>query len=128
MTVDQRLVHLQTEVETAAERLGPDLDLRFRAMFGGIGAYAEGRMFASLSGVGLALKLSPENRSALLREEGAAPLRYERQGPVSKTYVLVPSAIRRDPATLAAWLRRSIDDTAAMPPSKRRARPGGSRA
>jgi hypothetical protein len=54
----------------------PDLDLAFRPMFGGVMGYAEGKPFASLSDVGLALKASGADHAALLALPGAAPLRY----------------------------------------------------
>ncbi len=56
-----RLAMLQERVELAAENLAPDTELTFQAMFGGIGGKAQGRMFASLSDRGLALKLPKRN-------------------------------------------------------------------
>ena len=59
----------------------PDLPVTFRAMFGGIMAYAEGKPFASLSDVGLALKLSGTDHADMLALDGApAALRAGRTG------------------------------------------------
>ena len=61
----------------------PDLPLTFRPMFGGILAYVDGKAFASLSNVGLALKLAGENHSDFLALPGAKPLRYDPDAPIS---------------------------------------------
>lgn len=118
-TTKPHLDDLRRRLEAAADDLPPDLGLRFRAMFGGAGAYAHDRMFASLSDHGLALKLSPQDRTTLLHHDGARPLQYDPTRPVSKHYVVVPPAITADPTRLAPWLRRSVDFTATLPAPKR---------
>ena len=97
------------------EAAPPDLELTFRPMFGGIMGYAEGKVFASLSNVGLALKLAGADRDALLAEPSARPLRYEPDQPPSKSYVVVPEAMLSDPDVLRRWIVRS----AASLPSRR---------
>jgi len=103
---------------------GPDLapDLAFRPMFGGIMGYVRGRPFASLSNAGLALKLGPADRSALLALPGAAALRYEPASPPSKQYVVVPRAMLGEPGELAGWLARSAAYAIAQQP-RRKPRP-----
>lgn len=97
--------HLQTVVEAAAP---PDLEVTFRAMFGGIMAYAEGKPFVSLSDVGLAVKLWGDAHSELLAAPGAKPLQYDPSQPVSKSYVVVPEAMLNDRDALRGWLKRSV--------------------
>ena len=87
---------------------GPDLELAFRPMFGGIMGYAAGKVFASLSDVGLALKLSGADREALLGEPGAKPLQYEPSAPVSKSYVVVPAGMLEESERLREWIVRSV--------------------
>jgi TfoX/Sxy family transcriptional regulator of competence genes len=113
---------LKARLESAA---GASLELAFRPMFGGLAAYSGGKIFASLSDVGLALKLGPADREALLREPGAAPLRYTPDMPPSRNYVTVPAPILADDAALASWLRRSADHVATLParPAKKPGRP-----
>ena len=101
----------------------PDLDLTFRPMFGGIMGYAAGKPFASLSDVGLALKLAGADHDALLALPGARPLQYEPDSPPSRSYVLVPPPMLDDPAALAAWARRSAGSAAARPARKGRRPP-----
>jgi len=119
-TIKPHLEALRRQLELASEELPPDVGLRFRAMFGGIGAYGRDRMFASLSDAGLALKLSPPDRAALLAKEGARPLQYEAGGPVSKEYVVVPPRIGGDATALAEWVRLSVAHAATKPATKRK--------
>ena len=104
-----------------AEAAPPDLELTFRPMFGGIMGYAEGKVFASLSNVGLALKLAGSDREALLAEPGARPLRYEPDQPPSKSYVVAPEAMLSQPDVLRRWIVRSAAGLPSRPegPEKR---------
>jgi TfoX/Sxy family transcriptional regulator of competence genes len=90
-----------------AEAAPPDLPLAFRSMFGGIMAYAEGKPFASLSDMGLALKFSGAAHVAALGVAGAVRLRYAADQPLSKSYVVMPEAVLRDRAALRGWIARS---------------------
>jgi TfoX/Sxy family transcriptional regulator of competence genes len=100
----------------------PDLDLAFRPMFGGIMAYAEGKAFASLSHVGLALKLSGADYAELLSLPGARALQYTPDMPPSKSYVVAPDGWLEDPDALRAWIARSAANLKPAAPRKRRAR------
>jgi len=108
---------LQTILEAAAP---PDLELAFRPMFGGIMGYAEGKAFASLSDVGLALKLLGDDREALLAVAGSRPLQYEPDQPPSKSYVVVPDAMLADRDALRSWIVASVAGLAARPAPKRK--------
>lgn len=111
-TAKQDLEALRRDLEAAAETLDPPPPLRFRAMFGGVGVYADGPMFGSLSGAGLALKLPSNDRQELSNRFGAVPLQYRPGAPVSKSKVVIPDAVRTDPAQLGTWLAHSIAYTA----------------
>ncbi|MEL4893296.1 TfoX/Sxy family protein [Xanthomonas protegens] len=91
-----------------ADAAPPELEVTFRPMFGGRFAYADGKPFASLSDVGLALKFTGSERDALLALPGAAPLRYEPDQPASKSYVVVPETMLSEPAELRSWVMRSV--------------------
>ena len=110
---------LQALLEAACNR--PDFPgpLRFKAMFGGITGYAGERNFASLSDVGLAIKLSRADREALIAK-GGKPLQYEPGGTPSKSAVVVPSAMLADAALLGEWALRSAKHVAALAPPKPR--------
>jgi TfoX/Sxy family transcriptional regulator of competence genes len=118
------LDELQSKLSEAAEALSIDMDLTFRSMFGGISGYYKGRVFASLSNIGLALKLSAEDQTALLQEAGAKRLQYEPDAPESKQYIVVPAAMLNQSEELAAWVKRSADFVGTLPaprPKKRSA-------
>jgi TfoX/Sxy family transcriptional regulator of competence genes len=111
------------QLRAAAAVAAPEATPRTRAMFGGAGAYAGEQMFASLSAHGLALKLPDDAQDELLGIAGARRLQYDFGKPPSKTYVLVPEAMRDDPAALAPWVRRAIDFAAALAAKKAGRRP-----
>lgn len=113
---------LQAALQRAAP---PDLDLAFRPMFGGIMAYADGKAFASLSDVGLALKLSGDDYTELLATPGARALQYTSSMPPSKSYVVVPDAWLGDRETLRPWIVRGA---ANLKPAQKTHRPRKARA
>ena len=90
-----------------AEAAPPELELAFRPMFGGIMAYAEGKAFASISDMGLALNAKGPLMAEFLAAEGARPLRYRPEDPPSKSYVLVPDAMLDDRDALHDWIARA---------------------
>ena len=98
----------------------PDLPLVFRPMFGGILAYVDGRTFASLSNVGLALKLAGDDHRDFMDLPGAVALRYEPDQPASKSYVVAPAALIADTDAFRAWIIRAAAGLATMKaPAKR---------
>jgi TfoX/Sxy family transcriptional regulator of competence genes len=107
---------LQAVMEAASP---PGLELGFRPMFGGIMGYAAGQVFASLSNMGLALKMSGADHAALSEMPDVKPLRYEPDDPPSKTYLLLPNAILSDPDSLQSWMARSVSG---LKPTTKKAR------
>ncbi|HEU0045609.1 TfoX/Sxy family protein [Sphingomonas sp.] len=109
---------LQAVMEAASPR---DLELGFRPMFGGILGYAAGQAFASLSNVGLALKMTGADHAALSAVPDVKPLRYQPDDPPSKSYLLLPEAMLADPGSLRSWMARSaagLKPTAKKPRKK----------
>ncbi|HEX3701426.1 MAG TPA: TfoX/Sxy family protein [Phenylobacterium sp.] len=109
---------LQAVFQTAAP---PDMELAFKAMFGGIMGYVDGKAFASLSDVGLALKLAGEDYAELLGVPGARALQYTPDTPPSKSYVVVPDAWLADREALRAWIVRGAARLKPAKPRKARA-------
>jgi len=107
---------LQAVMEAASP---PGLDLGFRPMFGGIFGYAAGQAFASLSNVGLALKMTGADHAALSEVPDVMALRYEPDDPPSKSYLLLPKAMLSDTETLQLWMARSV---AGLKPKKKKPR------
>lgn len=111
--MDYDTKHLQQVFAAAV----PDQELSYRPMFGGILVYAAGRPLATLSNMGLGLKMCGPDHAVLLGMEGAERLRYDMNAPLSKLYVVVPRAMLEDTDLLRTWILRAI---AALPASKPR--------
>ena len=108
----ERLAALIKQV--AAERF-KDVELECRHFFSGAALYANGRIFISLTPVGLAIKLPEESRDTLLGQKGSKPLRYFPKGPIKKDYVVVPEAMMSDIKTLRRWIQASLEYALSRP-------------
>jgi TfoX/Sxy family transcriptional regulator of competence genes len=89
------------------EGIDPPDTIQCKHFFGGAAAYASGKIFMTLTPVGLALKLPEASRERLIAL-GARPLRYFPTGPIKKDYVVVPDGLAHDRAALAPWIKESI--------------------
>jgi len=100
-----------SQLQSIVERLymlQSDREVIFcKHFFSGAAAYFDGRIFMSLSPVGLALKL-PEKDCITLLENGATPLRYFSKSPAKKGYAVLPEKITADDKVLKSWIDRSI--------------------
>ena len=83
----------------------PAIDCRH--FFSGAAAYADGKIFMSLSPVGLALKLPEADCRALLKT-GGRPLRYFPMAPVKKGYVVLPEGLSADVEAVCGLIRQSL--------------------
>jgi TfoX/Sxy family transcriptional regulator of competence genes len=101
------LRELRSLLERAAPNLNPGTAIECKHFFSGAAAYAGGKVFMSLTPVGLALKLPAEAQQQLM-EAGASPLRYFPKAPVKKEYVVLPEKLARDDDALAPWIEESI--------------------
>ncbi len=111
---------MQDKISQAAEAYDLDGELAFRPMFGGVCAYVGGRVFASLSDVGLALKLPPDAQDELLQVPEARRLQYDPASPPSKQYVVVPPPVLSDKPAWDTWFKRSADYVLTLPAPKPR--------
>ncbi|HYG46736.1 MAG TPA: TfoX/Sxy family protein [Allosphingosinicella sp.] len=114
---------LRARIEQAMILATEDDDITFKAMFGGVMCYTSGRPFASLSNAGIALKLDPADRQALIDGGRGWPLRYEPGDPPSKSYTILPEReFGPEDADLRMWLQRSIAYCRAQPAKPRKGR------
>lgn len=88
-----------------------------RHFFSGAAAYADERIFMSLTPAGLALKLSADD-CALLLSQGATPLKYFPKAPVKKDYVVLPDRIAENKASLNGWIGKSAAYVLTLPKPK----------
>ncbi|MEA1650758.1 TfoX/Sxy family protein [Nitrospirillum sp. BR 11164] len=112
------MAHDPKTLQAAMAAAVPDLELTYKPMFGGILAYAGGKPVASLSDVGLALKLAGADQAALLSLPDAKPLQYGPDQPVSKSYVVVPDDLLADAAALRDWVHKAAQAAAKAPAKK----------
>ena len=92
----------------------PDVELK--PMFGNLGAFVHGNMFAGLFGEAVGVRLSDPDREALAAMDGAGPF-----GPAERPmggYVSLPASLRQQPAVAAEWVDKAHAFVSEMPPKK----------
>lgn len=83
--------------------------LEFKAVFGAVAGYADGKLFVSYGKFGLALKLPPGPRAELLEREGGTPLRYFPKGHIKKEYVVIPRRMLDDGPAFRGLVAQSVE-------------------
>lgn len=93
------------------ERVGVDKNtkLECKHFFGGAACYLNGKIFASFSPVGFALKLPERYRSELIKKNGVKPLQYFPKAPIKKEYVVLPERMVANIEALGHWIKISVD-------------------
>lgn len=86
-----------------------------KPMFGNLGAFVNGNMFAGLFGDSVGIKVIDDGMRAELAEiDGTGPY-----GPAKRPmggYVSLPAAWSHDPELLASWIGRALGPIAELPP------------
>jgi TfoX/Sxy family transcriptional regulator of competence genes len=100
-----QLTHKLSQWKVATPR---SVTLECRHFFSGAALYANGRIVASLTRVGLALKLPDATCARLFRNRKARRLRYFAHGPVKKDYAVLARKVTSNNAEVRALLRSSI--------------------
>jgi len=91
-------------------------DVEVKPMFGNLGAFVHGNMFAGLFGTAVGVRLADADRDELAALDGAGPF-----GPAERPmggYLSLPASWREDPSQSADWVGRALTHVAAMPPKK----------
>ena len=89
---------------------GPGVEVK--PMFGSVGAFVNGNMFAGLFGPDVGVKLDPEGLEELRALEGSGPF-----GPAERPmggYLSLPASLSDEEA--AAWVERARAHIATLPP------------
>ena len=95
--------------------LVPDAaDVEIKPMFGNIGAFVHGNMFAGLFGPAIGVRLSPSDQAELSAIEGSGPF-VPSERPMGG-YLSLPPAWRETPDIAATWVARAREHVGAMPP------------
>jgi DNA transformation protein and related proteins len=91
-----------------------------RAMFGGVGVYADGRIIGLLSDETLYLKADDESREAFLAA-GSFPFAPNGMGGQVMSYYAIPRAVLDDIEALRPWAERAV--AAALRAEKKKRKP-----
>jgi TfoX/Sxy family transcriptional regulator of competence genes len=94
--------------------LPDDPAVEVKPMFGNLGAFVHGNMFAGLFGPAVGVRLDDAAREELEGMDGSGPF-----GPAERPmggYISLPGAWRTTPEVAAQWVERALAHVAAMPP------------
>jgi hypothetical protein len=105
---DGQLQRLQEMIGPLQDALPSGVSVDCLHFFSGAAAYANSSIFATLTPVGLALRL-PDEAGRELVEIGGKVLRHYPVGPMKKEYVVVPDYLADDPAQLRVWALQAVD-------------------
>jgi TfoX/Sxy family transcriptional regulator of competence genes len=103
------LDNLASFVELHSAVLPKNIILECRHFFSGAALYANGRICATLTPAGLAIKLAENSRHRLFQNKMAMPLRYFANGPVKKEYVLFSTGIDDSEDMLIGYIIEGIN-------------------
>jgi TfoX/Sxy family transcriptional regulator of competence genes len=95
-------------------------EVEVKPMFGNLGAFVHGNMFAGLFGPAVGVRLADTDRDELAAVDGTGSF-----GPAERPmggYLSLPSAWRADPALAADWVGRALAHVSTMPPKKAKPR------
>ena len=94
------------------DELGPlptkGVTLEIKHFFGGAALYANGKISATLSPAGFAIKLPPGRRQGLIDKREGEEFRFFAKGPIKREYVALSDSIIRDNETLRELIGESI--------------------
>ncbi len=92
-----------------------------KAMFGNLGAFVNGNMFAGLFGPAVGVRLLQDSsKNELVSIDGSGAFGPEER-PMSG-YVGLPAAWRSQPELAAEWVEKALQQVAALPPKVPKAR------
>ena len=98
------------------DRLGPvsaeNVTLKAQHFFSGAALYANGKICASLSPAGFAVKLPAELRQSLINERKGKEFRFFPKGPIKREYALLSEAIIQDAKALRKLIEISAQEAA----------------
>ena len=94
--------------------LPDDPVVEVKPMFGNLGAFVHGNMFAGLFGPAVGVRLDGEGQRELAAIDGSGPF-----GPAERPmggYLSMPAAWRAEPALAAGWVARALAHVGSLPP------------
>lgn len=101
------------QITHALELLGGVGPMTTRKMFGGLGIYADGKIFAVLMSDGVLKLKGAGDMATTFDREGWERWTYQRDGSDKVTampYWTVPDALLDDPESASDWARRALEE------------------
>ena len=102
-----------TRIAQVIGELGPlqagGATLEFKHFFSGAALYANGKIFASLSPAGFAVKLPADTRKSLIDEGKGTEFRFFANGPVKREYVALSESTIADEESLRELIVMGVD-------------------
>ena len=89
-------------------------EVEIKPMFGNLGAFVHGNMFAGLFGSAVGVRLAEPDASELQAIDGSGP--FGPDGHAMAGYISLPPAWRDDPSRAASWVERAHGHVASLPP------------
>jgi TfoX/Sxy family transcriptional regulator of competence genes len=103
--------------------LPDDPEVEVKPMFGNLGAFVHGNMFAGLFGPAVGVRLDDGAREELDAVAGSGPF-----GPAERPmggYTSLPSAWRSSPDLAARWVERALSHVSTLPPKVKKPKAAG---
>ena len=101
------------------DELGPlqtgGATLESKHFFSGAALYADGRIFASLSPAGFALKLPAHTRRSFIEEGKGTEFRFFANGPVKREYIVLSESTVADEGLVRELIALSVDHALGLP-------------
>ena len=94
--------------------LPADPEIEVKPMFGNLGAFVHGNMFAGLFGSAVGVRLAGPDAAELAAIDGSGPF-----GPAERPmggYTSLPAAWRATPEIAASWVERALSHVSTLPP------------
>jgi TfoX/Sxy family transcriptional regulator of competence genes len=94
--------------------LPDDPEVEIKPMFGNLGAFVHGNMFAGLFGSAVGVRLAEPDAAELAAVDGSGPF-----GPAERPmggYLSLPGAWRDDPGRAADWVEKARIHVGSLPP------------
>lgn len=96
-----------------------DSAIEVKPMFGNLGAFVNGNMFAGLFGPAVGVRLADSDQAQLSGVDGVGPF-----GPAERPmggYTSLPTAWRNEPAVARDWVDRAFRHVSSLPAKKPKA-------
>ena len=89
-------------------------EVEIKPMFGNLGAFVHGNMFAGLFGSAVGVRLAEPDARELEAVDGSGPFGPDEHA--MSGYVSLPAAWRGDAGLAASWVNKARDHVGTMPP------------